>query len=330
MKKLWKKILWIEGGGLAVIIGFIWLNEYLDLPHVLFKAPPTPFNFTEALFETGLMVVLGGSVILYTIALARRLQRSDREKDRLLEVIAHDLRSPFTTLLGNTELLQNPPEDLSEEDRATLISDIHQSAANTFQMLENLLNWARLRRQHAAPEPELIEARELIDEIIADLEDQWRDKEVTITNNLAKEARIFADPIELRSILRNLISNAIKFSRPQGSVEVTGRKRGGKTRIEVIDHGVGLTRREQKLLMSKHFAFSKPGTKGEKGSGIGLMLVRELTRRNGGKLKLRSAPDKGSVFTLQLPRTVRRAPKVEKKKKQKPESKPAVNSPEKE
>ncbi len=327
MEKLWRKILWIEGGAFAVIIGFIWLNEYLDLPHVLFKAPLTPFNFTEALFETALIVVLGGSATIYTMVLAGRLQKSDREKNRLLEVIAHDLRSPFTTLLGNTELLQNPPEDLSEEDRATLISDVHQSAANTFQTLENLLNWARLRRQHAAPEPELIEARELIDEIVNDLADQWRDKEVTITNNLENDTRIFADPTELRSILRNLISNAIKFSRPQGKVELTGRKRGGKTRIEVIDHGVGLTRKEQKLLMNKHFAFSKRGTRGEKGSGIGLMLVRELTRRNGGTLKLRSAPDKGSVFTLQLPRTVRRPPKVEKKKKRNTSAKSAANPP---
>ncbi len=327
MKKLWRKILWIEGGALAVIIGFIWLDEYLDLPHVLLKAPQTPFNLEEALLETGLMVVLGGSAILYTMVLAGRLQRSDREKDRLLEVIAHDLRSPFTTLLGNTELLKDPPEDLSEEDRKTLISDVHESAANTYQLLENLVNWARLRRQKASPEPELIEARELIDEIINDLGDQWRDKEVTITNNLENDARIFVDPTEVRSILRNLISNAIKFSRPQGKVEVNGRKRGSKTRIEVIDHGVGLSRKEQKLLMSKHFAFSKRGTAGEKGSGIGLMLVRELTRRNGGRLKLRSAPDKGSVFTLQLPRTVRRPPKVEKKKTPKTGGKPAANQP---
>jgi len=299
-----KRIVWLELLGGSLVLLFLWVDETLDLPHHLFGAPATPVNYRESLFESLILIVLGLAVLGYSLWLANRLQKSIQQTDHLFSLISHDLRSPFTNLIGNSELLKDNYADLTREDQLTLIDGLHSSALSTYALLDNLLQWAQLQRKNVPPVPSVINVREQVNSLIEDAVGHAKSKSVDICNQLDADCRVFADETELRSILRNLLNNAIKFSFPQGEVTVSARPRGRRLYIQVSDQGPGISPEKQKVLLHRGLVRSTSGTSGEKGSGLGLMLVKEFVHRNGGKLNIRSAPGKGSRFIFSVPRAV--------------------------
>mgnify|MGYP001281250091 FL=1 len=299
-----KRILWLELLGGFLLLLFLWVDEVLDLPHHLLGAPATPVNVRESLFESLILLVLGMAILGGSLWLARCLQKSLQQTDYLFSLISHDLRSPFTNLLGNSELLKESFSDLSVEDRITLIDGIHSSALRAYSQLDNLLQWVQLQRKETHPAPEVIDFRELVSSLMEDEKSHAKEKSVVLNNQLDLDCKVFADETELRSIVRNLLSNAIKFSFSQGEVTVSAQPRGQRLYIQVADQGPGISARKQRILMHRKSIRSTCGTSGEKGCGLGLMLVKEFVHRNGGKLIIRSTPGKGSEFIFSVSRAV--------------------------
>jgi signal transduction histidine kinase len=297
-----KKILLAETFGLAVIILFLWIDEIYDLPHRFLGAEATPINTMESLFETAIILPLGLAVMAFTATLAFRLQRADTEKARLFGVISHDLRSPFTNLIGNAELLRKNFNSLSDEERRVLSSGIFEAADKAHDLLNNLLDWSQLQLQRSVPVPTACDLRELVEESVEHVGLQATRKQIVITNDIPAGTLVNVDETAIRSVFRNLLSNAVKFSKPGGVIEIVGKPRGGKVRVSVADRGVGMSKKELKSLFKMDTRLSKPGTAGEVGSGIGLLLSHELIRRGGGRLKVRSEPGKGSTFAFVLPK----------------------------
>lgn len=296
-----KKILLVETIGFAAIILFLWLDEILDLPHKLMGAPATPVNTQESLLETGLVLALALVIIIISTSLAFRLQRADTEKVRLFGVISHDLRSPFTNLIGNADLLRKNFAELSEEDRRTLSAGIFEAADKTHDLLDNLLEWAQMQLEKSAPVLRDCDLRELVADCIDQVGLAATRKQIVITNGVPEDTLVSVDETAIRSVLRNLLSNAVKFSKSGDTIEVAAKGRG-KVRLSVTDRGVGMNRKDRRNLFRMGTRSRKLGTSGEKGSGLGLLLSYELLRRSGGKLKVRSEEGKGSVFSFTLPR----------------------------
>ncbi|OHB33850.1 MAG: hypothetical protein A2X84_10720 [Desulfuromonadaceae bacterium GWC2_58_13] len=297
-----KKILLGEAFGFAVIILMLWVDEIYDLPHRLLGAEPTAVNTVESLFETAIILVLGLVVLTISATLANRLQRSDTEKSRLFGVISHDLRNPFANLIGNADLLRKNFNTLSDEERRTLSSGIFESADKAHDLLKNLLDWSEIQLHRSIPTATVCDLRELVDECIDHVGLTATRKQIVITNDIPGGTLVNVDETAIRSVLRNLLSNAVKFSKAGGVVEVVGKGRGGKVRVSVADRGIGMSRNELRSLFRMETRLSKPGTSGEVGSGLGLLLSHELIRRCGGKLKVRSDSGKGSTFSFALPK----------------------------
>jgi signal transduction histidine kinase len=303
-----KNILLVEAFGFAVIILFLWLDEILDLPHQFFGAPATSINRVESYFETAIVVLLAVVVMSITASLALRLQRSDTEKARLFGVISHDLRNPFTNLIGNADLLRNNFNELSEEERRTLSSGIFEASDKVRDLLENLLHWSQMQLDSSLPPANPCDLHDLVEAGIAHVGLAATRKHIVITNGIPKGTLVDADEQAIRSVVRNLLSNAVKFSKSGGVVEVTTKGRGSKIRMIVADRGVGMSKKKLKGLFHIGTCLSKMGTAGETGSGLGLLLVDELIRRGGGKLKVRSDVGKGSAFSFTMKRSRGRAP----------------------
>lgn len=298
-----KKILLVEAFGFAIIILFLWLDEILDLPHQFLGAPATPVNRPESYFETAIVGFLAIVVMSITASLSLRLQRANTEKARLFGVISHDLRSPFTNLIGNADLLRTNFNNLSEEDRRTLSAGIFEAADKAHDLLENLLHWSQMQLDASMPPTKPCDLYDLVESGIAHVGLMATRKQIVITNGIPKGTLVQVDESAMRSVLRNLLSNGVKFSKPGGVVEVTTKGRGAKIRVIVADRGVGMSKKELKSLFHIGTRLSKPGTAGETGSGLGLLLVSELVRRDGGKLKVRSDAGKGSTFSFTLRRS---------------------------
>lgn len=297
-----KKILLTEVAGFALVIFFLWIDEIYDLPHSLLGADATPINKIESLFETAIILGLALVVMIITATLARRLERANTEKARLFGVISHDLRSPFTNLIGNAELLRENFTTLSDEERRTLSAGVFEAADKAHDLLENLLHWSQVQLEQSGSVPTVCDLRKLVDECVDHVGLAATRKQIVITNRIPEGALVSVDETAIRSVFRNLLSNAVKFSKPGGGIEVVGKVRGGKVRVSVADRGVGMSRKELKRLFHMGTRLSKPGTEGEVGSGLGLLLSYELIRRGGGKLKVRSETGKGSTFSFALPK----------------------------
>lgn len=296
-----KKIFWIELTGLLLIVSFLWMDELFDLPHYLFGASPTPVNIPESLFETIIILVLGGGGLFFSLWQATALQKSIHEKDRLINIISHDLRSPFANLIGNSELLKDSSPELSRKDQQELATGLHSAALKTYALLDNLLSWAQLQKENSQPRPCVINLEELVNNAIENLSEQAADKQVEVHNRIAAGTVAFADDTEVLSVVQNLLSNALKYSFPQGEVLVSARQVGDFQQIDIVDHGQGIDKQNQQLLLGETFSSSTPGTSGEQGSGIGLMLVKEFVARNGGNFEIQSSPGQGSTFSFTLP-----------------------------
>ncbi|MEJ2200811.1 MAG: HAMP domain-containing sensor histidine kinase [Desulfuromonadaceae bacterium] len=303
-----KNLILGEAIGFAVLVLFLWFNEVLDLPHRFFGAPASPVNRMEAYFETALVVLLAVTVLSVTLVLASRLQRANTEKNRVFGVISRDLRGPFADLISNADQLRNNFNALSEEERRSLSAGIFSSADRVQDLMENLLLWSQIQLDTSRPAVKSCDLHGLVGAGIAQVGLSATLKQIVISNAVPGGTLVDVDVSFMRSILRNLLSNAVKFSKPGGVVEVAVRGRGHKIRVQVVDRGVGMSKKELRELFQFGSRLCKEGTAGETGSGLGLLLVNELVRRSGGKLKVRSDVDKGSTFSFTLNRSRKSQP----------------------
>lgn len=230
-----------------------------------------------------------------------RLQEINASKDKLFSIIAHDLKNPFNALLSFTRFLKENYHQLQEEKHLKYISLIQQSANNGYKLLENLLNWARAQTDRLQNNPEHLFLRPTVKEVSEFYKTSFKDKQLQLINEVPADLKAFVDKNILMTILRNLLSNAHKFSYPGGKVIITAMQHAGETSVAVTDYGTGMPREKQEKLFVIEENVSEKGTDNEQGTGLGLITAREFAEKAGGTIEVQSQEGKGTTIFIHLP-----------------------------
>lgn len=231
----------------------------------------------------------------------RQLEASIHTRDTLFAIIGHDLKNPFNTLLGFAELLHENYPSYTEEERKAHILRIRNAAEHLLQLLDNLLQWSSLQQGRMDPSPALISLQSLFGEILPVFKPQAEAKKIRLEIHIPEDIRVRADHRMVSVVLRNLISNAIKFTGSGGRILVSAMAQKKQVLLEVQDTGTGIPETCQKNLFSAEGTLRTKGTDGETGTGLGLYLCRQFVEKNGGKIWVKSRAGQGSSFYLTLP-----------------------------
>lgn len=229
------------------------------------------------------------------------LEELNKTKDKFFSIIAHDLKNPFNTILGFAELLDKNYNRLSEEKRRSFSKAIHDSADNVYNLLENLLQWARSQTNGLMFDPVSLNMNELIEENIELLKEMYRKKNITINFAPLETFEAFADGNMINTVIRNLLTNAVKFTNTQGEVSIKLSKEDNKILLTVSDNGIGISEEDKKKLFRIDGHFLREGTGGELGTGLGLLLCKEYVELNNGRICLDSKVAEGSIFRIAIP-----------------------------
>lgn len=224
----------------------------------------------------------------------------NREKTRFFSLVSHDLRGPFNAMLGMTRELADHAPRMSPEQTADFAASVHEMARKVFDLLENMLQWSRVQMSGTPFTPALFPIRELVGDAIRDVATVADAKAIHILDAVG-DRWVLADRTMILAVLRNLLMNAIKFSHPGGTVQITSRAMGDRLELAVTDKGIGMEPQQVEQLMRAGPGASRPGTKGETGTGLGLALVRDLVLRHGGGLHFDSRPGVGTSVSFTLP-----------------------------
>ncbi|MDK2910085.1 MAG: hypothetical protein PWR20_1652 [Bacteroidales bacterium] len=235
---------------------------------------------------------------------SQELAAANEMKDKLLSVIAHDLKNPLGNLIGYCELLLDDYQEMDDAARLEMINYMYQAASMADHLLTNLLDWSRLKNGRYAPRPEMIDLAALVAEIILIHRNIAHQKHIQIHSLIPPATFVRTDQYSVSTILRNLVSNAIKFTFPGKSVRISVHEESyGYLSVNVEDEGVSLTPQEIESILSPNVISSKQGTAGEKGTGMGLKLSIEFAQIIGAHLKARPRNDGlGMLFSVIFPR----------------------------
>ncbi|MFK5856153.1 MAG: PAS domain-containing sensor histidine kinase [Bacteroidota bacterium] len=231
----------------------------------------------------------------------KHLKELNATKDKFFSIIAHDLRSPFNNILGFSELLIENVNDFGVEDSEKYLSIINSSAKNTLILLDNILNWAKSQTGQISFKPEKIIFSDVILEIIQLNKSLAKTKNISLNYFSTDEIKVDADENMLKAVLRNLISNAIKFTKSGGHISVSAISKQDYVEITISDDGIGMNKEKLKELFDMSAYTTTLGTANEKGSGLGLVLCKEFVEKHDGKIWVESEEGKGSDFKFTLP-----------------------------
>ncbi len=222
-------------------------------------------------------------------------------KDKFFSIIAHDLRNPFNNILGHTELLVENYDELDDSKRKQLAQKLYTSSKNAYNLLENLLEWSRTQQDMIPFKPEHNNFLKICYEVTENLKPIAEAKNVRINIATPQTINLFADNNMIKTVLRNLISNAIKFSNRNGIINIFAEKGENNIAITVSDNGIGIDTQNASQLFDLKQKNSKNGTEGEKGTGLGLIICKEFIEKHNGKIWVESELGKGSDFIFTIP-----------------------------
>lgn len=225
----------------------------------------------------------------------------NRDKDKLFSMLAHDLRSPLGSMMNLSALLVENIKDFDESELVEVIDTLNKSATQTFQLLNDLLAWSSIQMGRGEREKEIFPVSEIVFENIVILTSEAARKQIEILEDIDPQIVVFADKFAIQTVLRNLLSNAIKFTSNHGSISIIATEKSNSVEISVVDNGIGISKESQKKIFRVDTVSSSPGTDGEKGTGFGLLLCKDLVERNGGTIWFESEKGKGSSFHFALP-----------------------------
>lgn len=228
------------------------------------------------------------------------LKKLNDTKDMFFSIISHDLKNPFHTLIGLTELLIDSKDLFSPEEEKKALTEMHHTAKHTYSLFDNILQWAKLNQGRLEPTFQIETLPDIINSELELLKAQATKKKINISTELAKMPEIEVDKNMIKTIIRNLVSNAIKFTKNGGTVTIKSIDQNQYVELSVSDNGIGIAPEYQnEIFYQKHKATY--GTNNEKGTGLGLYLVKELVELHNGKITVESELDKGTIFRIQLP-----------------------------
>lgn len=233
---------------------------------------------------------------------AEELKSINSAKDKFFSIISHDLRNPFHTILGASEFLSMYSEELSQQELKETSSNIHTAAKNVYNLLVNLLEWARVQSGKLEVIKSKIALNELLNNVVILYNEYADKKQISLINENNSNIEIYADRYMLETVLRNLVSNGIKFTNPGGCVSLSAEEIGDLTYIYVRDNGTGISLENLSKLFNYDQQLSLKGTNNETGTGLGLAISKEFIERNGGQISVESKKGNGSTFKIILPK----------------------------
>jgi len=230
------------------------------------------------------------------------LERLNRTKDKFFSIIAHDLRNPFHAIIGFSELLTKEYRSMNDQQRIGLLELINVSSEGAFNLLENLLQWARTQTDKIKYSPENMDINDIAASTLSLLSITAEKKHIKLVNALEPKTQVYADKNMINTVIRNLVSNAVKFTKNGGEVRISATDKGDLIEINISDTGTGMNKENLGKLFRIDTYHSTTGTAGETGTGLGLIICREFIEKHGGKIKVESEEKKGSTFSFSLPR----------------------------
>jgi PAS domain S-box-containing protein len=233
----------------------------------------------------------------------KTLREMNANKDKLFSIIAHDLRNPFNSIMSYLDFLIEEYNEMEKGEALAGLQRLNKNVKLVFSLLENLLEWSRIQTNKIKPKPETLNLNELITETLYLLKENAFNKNIELKNLSDTNGTAFADKNMIASVLQNLVSNSIKFTGHGGSVEASHKAEGSYVIISVRDTGVGMNPENVSKLFKIEENVTTPGTNNEKGTGLGLILCKDLIEKNGGVIWCESKPGEGSVFSFKLPVT---------------------------
>jgi len=241
------------------------------------------------------------AIALQNSRILEELTASNKSKDKLFSIIAHDLRAPFNSLIGFSDLLIEKTSLSTDMELHKYASIINESLNKTYNYLNNLLEWSRLQTNRIEFKPSIFYLSDLVEEVLGILTAQAQNKEIRIKLSLQNNVELFADRNMIKIVLTNLVSNAIKYSNVGSEITISNKRTNKENKIFVTDKGVGISKESCQKLFKVEESFSTPGTNNEKGTGLGLALCNDFVKKHTGHIDVESDIGKGSVFIVVLP-----------------------------
>ena len=230
-----------------------------------------------------------------------KLNELNQNKDKFFSILAHDLKGPFSSLLGFSEFLVNGFEELSLNEIKSYSINIHESTKNTYKLLENLLEWGKVQRNLIDLDFENFDLFEIAEKTIELYSTKAKNKNIAIDLQIAKNCNVYADKNTISTVFRNLVSNALKFCQKDDVVTLSSKKVGNDIEISISDTGLGISEDDLSKLFRIDVHHTNYGTAHEKGTGLGLILCKDLLEKNNGYISVESELGSGSTFKFVLP-----------------------------
>ena len=230
------------------------------------------------------------------------LIKLNAEKDKFFSIIAHDLRSPLVSFLGLTEIVTKQSSVLTKDKMQELVVDMRDSATNLFRLLENLLQWAKMHQELIKVNQKVVKLLPIVDESIETVMEAANNKGIEITYNIPDDFEVFSDVYILQTVIRNLVSNAVKFTPRGGEIHLSAKADDEKSvEMSIKDSGIGMSSSMIDNLFRLDVSTERDGTEGEPSTGLGLIICKDFLEKQGGKLWVESEVGKGSNFKFTLP-----------------------------
>jgi PAS domain S-box-containing protein len=239
-----------------------------------------------------------------------RLHQLNADKDRFISILSHDLKNPFNNLLGLSEVLTEDIRKLDIDEIETLANQINTTARNTFNLLEDILTWVRAQQGEIPFKPQNLSFTDICKNILETLNLNAKAKNITINCLTTDHQIVFADNDMLKTVMRNLVSNAIKFTNKGGAININAKENPENVTISISDNGIGIKPDDLKKLFNISEFITTTGTAKETGTGLGLLLCKEFVEKHGGKIWVESVYGKGSEFKFTLPVSIEQAEHV--------------------
>ncbi len=228
------------------------------------------------------------------------LKEVNATKDKFFSIIAHDLKSPFNSILGFTEILDESYDDYTDEERKKMIATLTKTSKNSFLLLQNLLTWARSQKGGIEISKEKIQLKGLVDVSILSYLGSASLKEIEINSEIDDNISVFVDTETMRTVIGNIVNNSIKYSNKGGEINIKSEMIEKDVLLSISDNGIGMSEKTLSKLFRIEESFSIPGTADERGTGLGLIICKEFVEKNGGKIWAQSEEGVGTTFKISL------------------------------
>jgi len=268
-----------------------------------FRLTNTAACFLAAVLAIGTYQYLNKKQAEQLIIQAEQLKKTQLHKDKVYSIIAHDLRGPFGTFASLTDIFIKNYNELTDERRLEIIHSMHQTSASMQNLLENLLDWSKMQSGYLKKSLQHLKLKSIVEESIAINKEIITKKSQKIDININKNISVYADHYMVSTIFRNLISNAIKFTKPKGKITVSAKEINKNVQICIEDSGIGMSEKELNYLFNIMKTDNLQTKSYIKGSGLGLVLCKDFIETHDGKLWVESELGKGSKFCFTLPKS---------------------------